>query len=289
MENKAKLKGYKLNPNYTPSAGDYLHIADWDYGEIEELVAMTPRSWWYSYESKLKYGFEGYEILLFGHDTFGTAATNEVPWGANHITKSDILIPVEEAPVYNPENIVSAFNGLPFTCGNIKITVAPQHKRETPLKYTELWMADTSKDVMGVMSGYLTHGKYYEVLSTLTNTFGGLTFKVVTDAGYIVPYGACWFKPVRLYDEDEGELICRDIEFVEGDYIDLRKHTPEQIRHIAKFFQFYDLKHLLRNLKNYPFIYWDEDGEFVGTGDVNEWYRRQDEYTYDDIFYSEEV
>lgn len=149
-------------------------------------------------------------------------------------------------------------------------------------------MADTSKDVMGVMLGWLTHGKLYNVLSS-SFFLGSLQFGVVCDKGCTARFSNGWFKPVRLYDEDESELICRDIEFKGGDYIDLRKHTPEQIRHIAKFFQFYDLKHLLRNLKNYPFIYWDEDGEFVGTDDVNEWYRRQDEYTYDDIFYSEEI
>lgn len=166
----------------------------------------------------------------------------------------------------------------------------PQPKKEKPrLKYTELWMADTLNDMMGVMSGWLTHGKYYEVLSTHTNHFGGLVFKVVTDDGYIAPYGACWFKPVRLYDEDESELICRDIEFKEGDYIDLRKHTPEQIRHIAKFFKFYNLKDLLSNLETNSFTYWDSDGEFVGTGDISKFYRRQDEYTYDDIFYSEGI
>lgn len=284
-----KLKGYKLNPNYTPSAGDYLHIADWDYGEIEELVAMTPYSWWYSYESKLKYGFEGYEILLFSGETFGTATTGEVPWSANHVTKSDILVPVEEVQVYSPENVIAAFKGIPFTCGNTKITeMLPQPKKGKPLKYTELWMADTSNDVMGIMSGWLTHGKLYDVLSS-SFFLDSLQFGVVCDKGCTARFSNGWFKSVRLYDEDESELICRDIEFVEGDYIDLRKHTPEQIRHIAKFYPFYDLKHLLRNLKNYPFIYWDEDGEFVGTDDVNEWYRRQDEYTYDDIFYSEEA
>lgn len=168
-------------------------------------------------------------------------------------------------------------------------TSIPQPKKEKPeLKYTELWMADTSKDIMGVISGYLTHGRYYEVLSTYSSTFGGLVFKVTNDAGYIAPYRSCWFKPVRLYDEDESELICRDIKFVEGDYIDLRKHTPEQIRHIAKFFQFYNLEDLLHTLENNPFIYWDSDSEFVGTDDINESCWIQDEYTYDDIFYSEE-
>lgn len=256
-----KLKGYKLNPNYTPSAGDHFWVADWNNDEIKELVAMTPDGWWYNRECKLERGFAGEDFLLFSSGTFGTATEDDIPWGSKRIFKSDILIPVEGVP---------------------------QPKKEKPeLKYTELWIADTSKDVMGVMSGYLTHGKYYEVLSTHSSTFGGLVFKVVTDAGYIAPYGHCWFKPVRLYDEDESELICRDIEFVEGDYIDLRKHTPEQIRHIAEFFQFYDLEDLLNTRENNPFIYCDSDGEFVGTGDLGDFYLRQDEYTYDDIFYSE--
>ena len=198
MENKAKLKGYKLNPNYTPSAGDYLHIADWDYGEIEELVAMTPRSWWYSYESKLKYGFEGYEILLFGHDTFGTAATNEVPWGANHITKSDILIPVEEAPVYNPENIVATCNEVPFNFGKLVSSglefgkwlypdISQPKKEQPELKYTELWVADTSKDKFGILSGEITHGSYYDVVSSRGGK-GRMIFDVVCDTGALFSY-----------------------------------------------------------------------------------------------------
>lgn len=159
-----------------------------------------------------------------------------------------------------------------------------QPKKEKPLKYTELWMADTSNDMMGVMSGYLTHGKYYEVLSTHTNHFGGLVFKVVTDDGYIVPYSACWFKPVRLYDEDESELTCRDIEFVEGDYIDKNKWTPEQLIHLSKFYKFYRLATACK--KDLPVLVWDIDGEWL-SGRAFECTGK--EYTYDDIFYSEEV
>lgn len=254
---ESKLKGYKLNPNYTPSAGDHFWVADWNNDEIKELVAMTPDGWWYNRECKLERGFAGEDFLLFSSGTFGTATEDDIPWGSKRIFKSDILIPVEGVP---------------------------QPKKEKPeLKYTELWIADTSKDVMGVMSGYLTHGKYYEVLSTHSSTFGGLVFKVVTDAGYIAPYGHCWFKPVRLYDEDESELICRDIEFVEGDYIDLRKHTPEQIRHIAKFYPFFDINTLYSHV--YEVVMYNTNSEFEGQncdGDCTK------EYTYNDIFYSEE-
>lgn len=279
-----KLRGYKLNPNYTPAAGDYFHIADWDYGEIEELVSMTPKSWWYAYHNKINLGFAGYEILLFSHDTFGTADADNIPWGANHITKSDILIPVEGATMYNPENIIVTCNGITLTASKV-----PQPKKEKPeLKYTELWMADTSNDMLDATMGYLTNGKVYDVLSS-SFIQGRQQFEVVCDNGYVYYFHNGYFKPVRLYDEEESKLICRDIEFKEGDCINLRKHTPEQISHIAKFFPFYDLEDLLSTLETNSFIYWDSDGEFVGTSDISEFYRRRDEYTYDDIFYSEEI
>lgn len=183
-------------------------------------------------------------------------------------------------PVYKPENIV-----VTCKCNTLTTSKAPtQPKKDEPeLKYIELWMADTSKDMMGVMSGYLTHGKYYDVLSTYSSTFGGLVFKVVTDAGHIAPYGYKWFKPVRLYDEDQSELICRDIEFVEGDYIDKNKWTPEQLIHLSKFYKFYRLATACK--KDLPVLVWDIDGEWL-SGRAFECTGK--EYTYDDIFYSEE-
>lgn len=168
-----------------------------------------------------------------------------------------------------------------------RVVVPLQPKKEKPeLKYTELWMADTSNDMMGIMSGWLTHGKYYEVLSTHTNHFGGLVFKVVTDAGHITTYGACWFKPVRLYDEDESELICRDIEFKEGDYIDLRKHTPEQIRHIAKFYKFFNVDTLFNSHVTYNYVIYSGNTGWSGHDLVG---LNDKEYTYEDIFYSEGI
>lgn len=219
--------------------------------------------------------FDSYEGVRIG-----SSSGNDIHISNRRITP-DMLLWV---PIYNPENIVVTWgDGVIEDFSDV--VFIPQHKKETPLKYTELWMADTSKDTMDVMSGYLTHGKYYEVLSTLTNTFGGLTFRVVTDTGHIAPYGACWFKPVRLYDEDESELICRDIKFVEGDYIDLRKHTPEQIRHIAKFYKFWCLEGLLLSQSCCENVvrYTNKNG-LIGSNR-----KHGKEYTYDDIFYSEEI
>lgn len=164
-------------------------------------------------------------------------------------------------------------------------TSIPQPKKENPEpKYTELWMADTSNDMLDATMGYLTNGKVYEILSS-SFIQGSQQFEVVCDNGYVYYFHNGWFKPVRLYDEDESELICRDIEFVEGDYIDLRKHTPEQIRHIAKFYKFFNVDTLFNSNVNYKFIiYCGGDG---WSGDD---YSRSGskEYTYDDIFYSEE-
>ena len=281
MENKVKLKGYKLNPNYTPSVGDYFHIADWDYGEIEELVAMTPKSWWYRYESKLKYGFEGEDFILFSSGTFGTATEDYIPWSARRIFKSDILVPAEEAPVYNPENIVVTWGDVVIEDFS-DVVFIPQPKKEKPLKYTELWMADTSNDTLDTTMGYLTNGEVYDVLSS-SFIRGSQQFEVVCDNGYVCYFHNGWFKPVRLYDEDESELICRDIEFVEGDYIDLRKHTPEQILHIAKFYPFFDINTLYSHV--YEVVMYNTTSEFEGQNCDEDCTK---EYTYGDIFYSEE-
>lgn len=279
MENKLKLKGYKLNPNYTPSAGDHFWVADWEDNEIKELVSMTPDGWWYNRECKLERGFAGEDFLLFSSGTFGTATEDDIPWGARRIFKSDIL-----APVYNPENIIITCKGSILTASK----VLTQPKKEKPLKYTELWMADTSNDMMGIMSGWLTHGKLYDVLSS-SFFLDTLQFEVVCDKGYTVRFSDKYFKPVRLYDEDESELIRRDIEFVEGDYIDLRKHTPEQIRHIAKFYNFLDVDDLLIHKEYYQLVIFNEDSCFDGCSESYIEDCGVKEYTYDDIFYSEGI
>lgn len=274
-----KLKGYKLNPNYTTSAGDYFWVADWENDEIKELVAMTPKSWWYNRECKLERGFAGEDFLLFSSGTFGTAIEDDIPWGARRIFKSDIL-----APIYNPENIVVTWGDVALDFSDL--VFIPQPKKERPeLKYTELWMADTSNDMMGVMSGYLTHGKYYDIVAMSSNF---KIFEVMCDNGIPDAFYHKWFKPVRLYDEDESELICRDIEFAEGDYIDLRKHTPEQIRHIAKYYNFLDVDDLLIHKEYYQFVIFNEDGCFDGCSEKYIMDCGVKEYTYDDIFYSEE-
>ena len=88
-----------------------------------------------------------------------------------------------------------------------------------------------------------------------------------------------------FYDEDETLLTCRNIEFQEGDYIDLRKHTPEQIRHIEKFYDVYKLEETLGEISVEGWIYlvWDADNEFVATTSRRDLGYK--EYTYDDIFY----
>lgn len=276
-----KLKCYKLNSNYTPSAGDHFWVADWNNDEIKELVALTPDGWWYNRECKLERGFADEDFMLFSSGTFGTATEDDIPWGARRIFKSDIL-----SPVYDPENIVVTCDGITLTCGNTNITEIPQTKKEkSELKYTELWMADTSKDMMGATVGYLTNGKVYEILSS-SFIQGRQQFEVVCDNGYVYYFHNGWFKPVHLYDEDESELICRDIEFAEGDYIELRKHTPEQIRHIAKFYKFFNVEQLLES-NLWSRVYWNEQDGFTGT--LRDTYVLNKEYTYDDIFYSEEI
>ena len=142
----------------------------------------------------------------------------------------------------------------------------------------KVYIADLSNDLLGMLSDKLTHNKVYEPLSD------NALLDIVDDIGYRTYYNKGWFKEVYLYDEDETLLTCRDIEFKEGDYIDLRKHTPEQIRHIAKYYQFYDVDGLLED-GGYIFAVFDG----VDFDDTDSYTRTKGkQYAYDDIFYLEE-
>lgn len=68
----------------------------------------------------------------------------------------------------------------------------------------------------------ITQGSYYEGVACWNHD----TYVIVDDTGDESVYHKDWFQEVTLYDEDEDELICRDIEFEKGDYIDLRKAYP---------------------------------------------------------------
>lgn len=147
----------------------------------------------------------------------------------------------------------------------------------------KVYVADLSSDLLGMLSDKLTHNKVYEPLSDND------LLDIVDDRGYRTYYNRGWFKEVYLYDEDETLLTCRDIELKEGDYIDLRKHTPEQIRHIAEYYKFYKLEETLGELDVEGWIYlaWDSDNEFVATTSKSD--LGDKEYIYDDIFYLGEI
>lgn len=143
----------------------------------------------------------------------------------------------------------------------------------------KVYIADLSNDLYDLFTGRLTHDKVYDPI------WQDITHVIVnTDEGNNLLVCKGWLKEVYLYDEDETLLTCRDIEFKEGDYIDLRKHTPEQIRHIAEYYKFYDLNELL-DKGSWDIVEWDECCGFVGshTNTV-----LSTEYTYDDIFYLED-
>lgn len=144
----------------------------------------------------------------------------------------------------------------------------------------KVYVADLSGVIYGIFTGRLTHGKAYDPLCC-----DDTNIVVLTDEGTRLDISKIYFKEVYLYDEDETLLTCRDIEFKEGDYLDLRKHTPEQIRHVAGYYKFYDLNELLDN-GSWDIVEWDECCGFVGshTNTV-----LSTEYTYDDIFYLGEV
>lgn len=131
---------------------------------------------------------------------------------------------------------------------------------------------------------WLTEGKVYEEIGCCPLVVeNDRLIYVECDTGEIFSFSKHWFKEVYLYDEDETLLTCRNIEFQEGDYIDLRKHTPEQIRHIAEYYKFYDVEELLGD--SYIFAVFD-GVDFSGTDNYTR--TKGKEYTYDDIFYLEE-
>lgn len=145
----------------------------------------------------------------------------------------------------------------------------------------KVYVADLSNDLHGVCMDYLTHGLVYEIGNS---DIADNKYRVWCDNGGYRWFSCNYFKEVYLYDEDETLLTCRDIKFKEGDYLDLRKHTPEQIRHIGVYWKFFDIEDLL-NGGYYHTIYWDGE-EFVGDNyhSTNE----AKEYSYDDIFYLED-
>ena len=142
----------------------------------------------------------------------------------------------------------------------------------------KVYVADLSNDLHDLFTGRLTHGNVYDAIAQ-----DETRVVICTDEGNKLHASKTWFKEVYLYDEDETLLTCHDIEFQEGDYIDLRKHTPEQIRHIAEYYKFYDVEELLGD--SYIFAVFDEV-DFSGTNYTR---TKGKEYTYDDIFYLEEL
>ena len=136
------------------------------------------------------------------------------------------------------------------------------------------------------ISQWLTEGKVYEARGCCPLVVeNDRLIYVECDTGEIFSFSKHWFKEVYLYDEDETLLTCRDIEFKEGDYLDLRKHTPEQIRHIAKYYKFFNVDTLFNSSITYEFIIYF-GGSWSGNDNTLEY---GEEYTYDDIFYLEGV
>jgi hypothetical protein len=98
-----------------------------------------------------------------------------------------------------------------------------------------------------VVNGYrqlnLTPLKDYIVVDNIIID-GELTYLVVDDNGEEETYHHSWFvvvKPkVTLIDPDEDELIFNGIKLEVGDYLDLRKHTVEQLEYLSKFYKFYN-------------------------------------------------
>lgn len=150
--------------------------------------------------------------------------------------------------------------------------------------YTEMLIGTVDGDMLGVMMGRVTQGKVYEIVEDL-----GWLYKIVDDRGIHGDYHYSWFTNVKLYDEDETQLTCRDIEFNVEDYIDLRKHTPDQIRHIAKFYPVYTLEEVLADGEDWGYlVFGGEEFYLCGGAWKGDYTFDGEEYTFDDIFYLEE-
>lgn len=252
------MENLKLNPDYNPKLGDYFSDEDWTNGEIQWLATNSPSHWWYDLDSKRRNGFNIHPVILYSYGSFGTANIEELSDFSRRLTKDKILVAdtiedVEEQtyPLLQP---------------------SPRSKK--------VYVADLSKDILDIWIGTLTHGAPYTPLYE-----GKTAIDVRTDDGKVLLVGKQWFKEVYLYDEDEALLTCRDIEFKEGDYIDLRKHTPEQIRHIAEYYRVFKLEETLGELDWNYLLFYPNDGDFAA---VIVLYDEGSEYTYDDIFYLEE-
>lgn len=255
------MLNYKLNPDYTPSEGDYLSAEDWTDDQIEWLATNTPEGWWNNREWRLDVGFGGKSYLEYWRGKF--YATANLEGNNTRITPDQVLIP---------------FVQLPGVVRQITITATLVWGDNEP-PYQELWVADFSNEFRYCTRPLaLTHNKSYKAFDA-----DGTNILIIDDNGDKHWYHRTFFKPVKLYDEDESTLICRDIEFEEGDYIDLREHTPYQVRHIAKFYKFYDVDGLLSGYWNY--CRFSTAHGFLGTG---RYMCTGKEYHYNDIFYSED-
>jgi hypothetical protein len=241
---------YKVNPDYTPKQGDYLSAEDWTDDEIKWLVNNTPDKWWFDVYLRKRTGFNNKSHLkMLNGDYFGT--NSPLVYGCGRRITPEVLL-IDTSPLLQPSPV--------------------------PRK---MLVADCSNDTYDMIRGVLTHNRPHQIIKDHKGTE---TCGVLCDDEVIHYFSKTWFKEVLLYDEDEDELICRDIEFEEGEYIDLRKHTPDQIRHIAKFYPVYRLEETLGTSK-WEYLRYDRDEEFAA---AREWHdSRGKEYTYDDIFYKE--
>ena len=175
---------------------------------------------------------------------------------------------------YNPDR----FLGTGIISNDVYKMCVKANTAQTEPHYSESWVANLSRDMLDCMSGHLTHGKVYDILENKDECF-----IVVSDKGYEFIAHRSWFTPVKLYDEDETELTCRDIDFEVGDWIDLSKHTPDQIKQVAKSYCFYDVCDLLEDALwthvHYTGSMW------VGNFDLT--YNTGKEYHFNDLFYKE--
>lgn len=131
--------------------------------------------------------------------------------------------------------------------------------------YKEVLIGNTEGNILSLMYPIITQGKVYSPLFKEEFDHCGYEehYLVIDDSGRRNQIHKSWFTPAKLYDEDEEELHFNGVEFEEGDYLDLSKHTPEQIAHIYKFYPCFRGE-LLSVEEGNPALVWEVESGLIG-------------------------
>lgn len=141
----------------------------------------------------------------------------------------------------------------------------------------------------------LIPNKSYEVIEFSYNSpLGG--YWIIDETGLEVEYHSSWFSKTQvsviLIDSDEEKLIFNDIKLEVGAYLDLRKHTVEQIKYLSKFYDVYNTTYYCEvsidcfheDVDKYPYLVLDKEFEFSRYGSLHVVSSKNKEYHFNDLF-----